>query len=759
MFQMYKIILRSLLIGLFIVTEAIAHAQTMRGVVLNSETNHPIPFANIYVVDLAAGTLADSLGAFEIQNFPSSTVTIKISAFGYATKNIEFKLQNENLIEFHLEAKHVHLDEVVVSTPFGKLASETVTNVDSRRLTEINRIPSSSMSEALTQIPGVYQSSTGPGIGKPIIRGLSGTRVVTYLNGMRIENQQWGDDHGMGITDVGIESVEVIKGPASLLYGSDALGGVLFFTNQSYAKLNHFEAYYQGKFESNTLGIYNQIGLKWNVNGLKFNIFAGQTTQADYQLPNQFRVYNSRFATTTLKSSIGYNKKNWVGNFHYSYLQNTVGILGDADVDSVYKELFYSNDTDWKINLPYQYIDNHYFSFENKFFFTHSFVEIILSNTNNRLREFEETTSQPGLDLSLNNSIYNLKWKKKFTRQLETIIGSQGMYQVNSNAQDAEDVLIPNAVSVDAGLYGLLQFSLPNLIVQGGLRYDNRNIKTSEDFNGFGQLNKSYSSFNYAAGFVYSTDSLTVRLNVSSGYRAPHTSELLANGAHHGTFRYNIGDPNLKTENAIQVDFSLSVNYDHLEISFNPFFNQINNYIYLQATDSIIEDYQVFIYTQANKAQLFGGDVTFHTHPHFAHWLHVQSSFSYLFAQDGNENALPFIPQTRINSQIKIEFESSKKFQLADIVLQHSFYFNQNRIGNYETATAAYQVFHLGTNWKIATKGEPILFTVGVKNALNTAYFDHLSRLKQISLEQPGISAYFGLKYSLAKKLKPKHKD
>src|SRR5690606_5427404 len=149
-------------------------------------------------------------------------------------------------------------DEVVISTPFGKLQNENVTNVELVRLNQLNRIPGTTLSEAITNIPGVYQSSIGTGIGKPVIRGMSGTRVVTYLNGLRIENQQWGDDHGMGVTSVGIDAVEVIKGPASLLYGSDALGGVLYFVNQPYANLNKIEGYFQTRIESNSLGTENE---------------------------------------------------------------------------------------------------------------------------------------------------------------------------------------------------------------------------------------------------------------------------------------------------------------------------------------------------------------------------------------------------------------------------------------------------------------------------------------------------------------------
>lgn len=733
-------------------------AQTLTGTVLNKETNKPLTFASVYLVELSTGTLTDSSGHFSISNFPSSPTAIKISAIGFGTVTAVITYNPNEVYTFYLESKHVHLDEVIVSTPFGKLQGENVTNVTSIRLNELNRIPTMSLSEAIANIPGVYQSSLGNGIGRPVIRGLSGTRVVTYLNGLRIENQQWGDDHGMGVTDIGVGSVEVIKGPASLLYGADALGGVLYFVNQPYAKLNRFEGYYQTKIESNTLGSNNELGLKWNTNGLKVNVFLGHTFHGDYMLANGSRVKDSRFSSSTGKIALGYNKKNWVGNLNYAFLNSFIGIPGHSHDDSLYAELFYSSKPAWIKTLPYQFITNHYLSIENKFYFDKSQLELVFGNTNNRLREFEEKVTIPGMDLTLNNSIYNFKWRRELGKKFQMILGSQGMYQTNSNNPKAEEVLIPDSYSADAGAYALIEFEQKLFTFQAGARYDLRKIQTENAFNGFDVFDQLYQSYNYSAGFAYQADSLTFRVNVSSGFRAPHTSELLANGVHHGTFRYTIGDPNLKTENAVQVDFSMGAHYDHLEITFNPFFNQIQNYIYLQPSDTVIDSYQVYNYAQTSKAQLFGGDFSVHLHPHFAHWLHFLTSFSYIYAQDENENALPLIPQNRINTQVKIEFESERKWRITDLVIQHSFYFDQNRVTSFETTTGFYNLVHAGINIEIDTKNNPLYLNLGVKNLLNENYMDHLSRLKQIGLTMPGINFYFGLKYNFEKRLKSKIK-
>ena len=175
------------------------------------------------------------------------------------------------------------MDEIIISTAFNKLQSQNVMKVDHQSINSLQKKGISTLVEGLTSIPGVSQVSTGVSIGKPMIRGLSGNRVLVYSQGVRIENQQFGDEHGLGLNDAGIESVEVIKGPASLLYGSDALGGVLYFIPEKFAEANTFKTDFTQKIFSNTLGSNTTLGLKTSSNNWKFLIRGNYNTQADYK--------------------------------------------------------------------------------------------------------------------------------------------------------------------------------------------------------------------------------------------------------------------------------------------------------------------------------------------------------------------------------------------------------------------------------------------------------------------------------------------
>ncbi len=721
-------------------------SQSFTGTVIDKKTKEPIPNVQVYFVDLKTGTSTDEKGIFRIEHFNQEKIHIQITFIGYKIIDKIIDTETNKEQTFQLEQAHFELDEVVISAPKGRLQAENIVSLEYKKIAELEQNNPLTLAEAISNIPGVEQTTTGAGIGKPVIRGLSGNRIVTYAQGIRIENQQWGDEHGLGVGEVGIESVEVIKGPASILYGSDALGGVLYFIDERYASHNTIQGFAKTKFLSNSLGSITNIGVKIHKNILKFNLFGTYSSQADYQIPNSNRVFNTRFDEKNIKSSIGFNTKNWISNIRYSFLQNNFGIVEDA---------IFTSSTQRNITLPFQTINNHNLSFENIIYTGDSKLNLTLGYTNNYRKEFEDDSKNQALGLKLNTFTYNFKWYSPIYKDnFDFVVGSQGMTQSNKN--NGEEILIPDANTIDFGAFVLGNIKLNEFQFQAGIRADFREIDTKEmvtDESDFPALKKSYNGLTFSGGTAYKAKKIKLRANISSGFRAPNTTELLSDGVHHGTNRYIKGNVNLTNENAIQIDFSFDYQSEHLRFSMNPFYNTIQNYIFLSPTETLIDSNQVFEYVQIN-AFLYGGELGFHYHPHKIHWLHLDSNLSTVFAEDKNGNSLPLIPQTRVNTKLSAEISHKGKLQLKNLFFQHIYKFKQNRIGLFETATNNYSLVNLGLNLEISTKNSPIEISTGIKNLFNTKYIDHLSRFRTLEIPNQGINFFLGIKVKLNTKIK-----
>ena len=279
-----------LLLLLFI--PLIINAQVLK--VVDKETREHVPYASVAIYDLGIQAKCDENGEFDL-GIKLNNILVLVSAEGYKSKSFKYKKEQTNLFVVELERSHFLLNEIVISPTLGVVQQYNLTNVFLKTISSQNQLMNSNLMGIVSSVPGVYSINTGSGISKPVIRGMSGLKVLTFLNGLRIENQQWGNDHGVNFSDMGIKSVEIVKGPSSLLYGADALGGVLYFVDEDYVSSNTTESAVETRFESNTLSTSNIASLKMASKNIRFNIYAGFKSAADYQIPNGSYIVNSRF--------------------------------------------------------------------------------------------------------------------------------------------------------------------------------------------------------------------------------------------------------------------------------------------------------------------------------------------------------------------------------------------------------------------------------------------------------------------------------
>jgi iron complex outermembrane receptor protein len=719
------------------------HAQNSVSGIVTDVRSQPLKGVTVNAPEIHKGTTTDENGKYTMNNLPNGNLKLTFSCIGFATQNKTLTIQQkENNVDISLEEKAFQMDEVIVSTAFNKLQSQNVMKVEHASMRSLQQKGTATLIEGLATIPGVSQVSTGTSIGKPVIRGLSGNRVLVYSQGVRIENQQFGDEHGLGLNDAGVESVEVIKGPASLLYGSDALGGVLYFNSEKFAEADTFKTNFSQKLFSNTLGSNSSLGLKTSTDQWKFMARGSYNTHSDYEVPEKYRVTNSRYNETDFKTGIGYSNSKFSTVFRYNFNRLDLGIPEEGVA---------AQSKSKKTLLPRQAVFNNLLSLNNVIYFQNSKLDVDLGYIDNDRSEFEDS-SIAALHMKLRTFNYDAKFHLPKFRKIESIIGIQGMHQTNTNS--GEEYLIPDAVTNDFGVFSTFNYEWKSNIIQAGLRFDNRKITStahgiSGDEGSFEAINKNYNSFNAALGYKTNLDeNLTFRLNVASGFRAPNLAELTSNGVHEGTNRYEIGNADLKTEQNIQTDINVEYNNDHFEFFVNGFYNHINHYIYATPAGTVIDDNDVYDYIQ-NDAMLYGGEVGLHFHPHPLDWLHFESSFENVTGKKQNGDYLPLIPANSWSNTIRTEFNIKKWLTDGFASLNAVHTFNQNNVSGFETKSNNYTLVNLGFGGKIHLGKTNFDLNLNGNNLFDKTYIAHLSRLKTDGIPNIGRTVVLGVNFTI----------
>jgi len=654
-------------------------------------------------------------------------------------------------LRFTLQLGHMTTEEVTVSGQQLAARNKNTVPIEVKNIKDLQLSGAMNVPELITKIPGVYNSSLGNGIAKPVIRGMQGMRVLMLVNGLRLENQQWGGDHGIGIGELALGSVEVIKGPASVLYGADALGGVIYLVDESYARIGQQTLELQQKWNQSTSGTTSSILYK-NSQGNKRLLVAGSyANHADFLLPNGLYAKNSRFNEAVGKISYSWFKSNQVHQLRYAFNNTVTGIPGHTHDTLATPLSFQVPIQGRRYSLPAQFFTNQLLSYEYKRFWKGNEVQLLLGQTHNRLVEYDEKVSKPFMEMDLFNSSYQAKLSKKWQRQ-QLVLGAAGMLQFNLNSPIAADQLLPDARTFDQGLFALYKIEFSNRqLVQIGVRQDVRWIQTLSDSIA---LKKLYASPNLSAGWSWQMHSqLRQRLNFSSGFRAPHLSELLANGFHHGALRYEIGDTSLAPERSLQLDWFTEFTAEHGDFSINPYHAWLKDYIYLQPNGSSMDGIPVFEYAQLQDGRLYGVDLSAHYHPHWLHNLHWEGNFSYIQFSSSKDSAISLLPPSRLQNELKYHWDFSSKVKKVELSLSHLWMAAQNRVAFLETPSQNYQVINLNARLYFEYKGNWLLQT-GVRNLTNANYIDHLSRLKNIGMPGPGRHFYLSLKYQVQNQIK-----
>ena len=673
--------------------------------------------------------------------------------------------QNHNNKHQHAEDstdvfyRHLQLNELTVTGVTGDTKLKHVTAPVSIVSPQVLRATASTnVIDAISHQPGVSQLTTGGSISKPIIRGLGYNRVVVMSDGVRQEGQQWGDEHGVEVDGNSVNSVEILKGPASLMYGSDAMAGVVILHQQPTLAEGEMKANVTSEYQTNN-GLFayhlqmagNQKGFVWDAS------FSDKMAHA-YKNKYDGYVPGSQFRERAGRLMLGVNKGWGHSRLTWAIYHLTPGIV-EGERDAQTGELEHEDGWtghQYSKSLPFQQVKHYKLVWDNSLNLSSGYLKALIGYQQNRRQEFEESMDDYELYFKLHTLTYDLRYVTNEFDGWKLSTGIGGMYQKSGN--EGEEYLIPDYRLFDFGLYATATKQLGDRwTLNGGVRYDHRHLHGYElmedDELRFTDFSRHFNGLTGSIGAVLNvSDNLNLKMNIARGFRTPNMSELASNGVHEGSVRYELGNQQLKSEYSLQADLGLDFTSRYVSAQLALFANRINNYIYThRVAEEKEEGYLTYAYTQGD-ARLLGFEAGVDFHP--IHSVHFSNAFSYVDAQQMHAapgtKYLPFTPAPKWSSELKWELSHHSHPTIAhhhttdaahrsllnnlyvaaglDCFLKQSHIYGAD---DTETETPGYALLSLSAGTDLQLHGKKVAeFYFTADNLLDKAYQNHLSRLK-----------------------------
>ncbi|MBS7564057.1 TonB-dependent receptor [Mucilaginibacter sp. Bleaf8] len=787
-----------ILIITLIICHKVASAQSggLQGKIINDDSI-AVSDASVRLYSLHLGTKTDTGGHYQLLHLTPGKYILQISAVGFTGRKVQVTVQSGALSEVN----------IMLNRAESKLNDVVITGVS--RATEVRKNPvpiavitkkamdqqnNSNIIDAIVKgVPGVNAVTTGPNVSKPFIRGLGYNRVLTLYDGIRQEGQQWGDEHGIEIDQYGIGRAEVVKGPASLSYGSDALAGVInMIPGLPAMQNNKLTGDYTADYHTNNGLIGSSLGLGFKDNGWRYTLRGSGKMAHNYRNATDGYVYGTAYREYNLSASARVDKRWGYMQFAGTLYDNrqeipdgsrdsltrrfTRQVLDEGD-DIKRRPIVPDADLNtYRLNPLYQHIQHYRLYSTSQFKVGSGSLNVLLGGQQSIRREYNHPTQpqQAGLYVVLNTLNYDVKYNLPAFNGIETTAGVNGMYQTN-RSKNATDFPIPDYDLFDIGAFVFARKSIGKLDISGGIRYDNRSLQwidfyvadnpangfqhrvTGTDTAGaylqFPNFNKNYRGVSGSLGITYNiTDRLLIKANVARGYRAPNITEVGSNGLDPGAHIVYLGNRTFKPEFNLQQDIGLIAYLADTDISAELFNNNIQNYIYQARLNDgngqpvvIVPGNSTYQYQQS-KARLYGVEVTFNLHPTALKWLCFNNSLAYVKGLNKNENLLsrfgdearylPFIPPIHYRSELR--FTAQKSWGLLSqpyIKLEADAYAAQNSfyaLDNTETYTPGYVLWNIGCGTTVKNRSGKTVLNVFVQadNLFNKVYQSHLNRLK-----------------------------
>ena len=654
--------------------------------------------------------------------------------------------------------RHLKLNELTVTGVTGDTKLKHATAPVSLITPQILKATAATnIIDAIAHQPGISQLTTGGSISKPIIRGLGYNRVVVMSEGVRQEGQQWGDEHGIEVDGSSVNSVEILKGPASLMYGSDAMAGVIILHPQAMMPEGTIRANISSEYQTNN-GLFGyNLSAAGNQHCFVWDARYSQKMAHAYKNKYDGYVPGSQFAERAGRLMLGLNKSWGHSRLTWTAYHLTPSIVeGERDPETGDLECTTDNVKTYSKALPFQQVKHYKLVWDNSFNLANGYLKTIIGYQQNRRQEFEEEMDEYELYFKLHTLTYDIRYLTHEFNGWKVSTGVGGMFQRSVNK--GEEFLIPDYRLFDFGIYATASKSInEHWTLNGGVRYDHRRLHgdalLEEDEWRFNDFTRHFNGFTGSIGAVCNiNEHFNLRMNLARGFRTPNMSELASNGVHEGSIRYELGSQQLKAEYSLQADLGLDFTSQYVSAQLSLFVNHIDNYIYTHRIPQEIEEgYLTYAFTQGD-ARLAGFEAGVDIHP--IHSVHFSNTFSMVNARLLHQAActkyIPFTPAPRWSSELKWELQHHSHSTVMHHHSNHTphrsllnnlyiaanldCFLRQSHIysaDDTETATPAYALIGLsaGTDIQLNRKKVAELY-ITADNLLNNAYQSHLNRLK-----------------------------
>jgi iron complex outermembrane recepter protein len=696
----------------------------------------PLAEVRVSIAEASRSATTDANGYYEFANLPGGTFSVSFALVGYAPEVRRVTLRNAAVtLDIAMRPSVVELSELqVTATPLATtpLTSPQPTAILGGADLRVAQAPT--LGETLEGVAGVHNLSTGPGIGKPVIRGLTSNRVLVLDDGVRLETSQWGDEHGPQVSTSEADRIEVIRGPASVMYGSDALGGVINVVPKELPDAIGRSGFAGGNFSaaynSNNRQPDGALLLEGASGGFGFRGTVSGHTSSDVRTPD-YTLWNSEDRAGTGSAALGY-RGTW-GSVAGTYTHREERIqLTDED----------------SLATPLQRIAEDRGRIDTRIPFGLNRLEATLSYERNRRREFEEEDSPDvALGLLSQNWLADLKLHHAPLGNLAGVVGISGWR--TTFEKFGEETLIPDNRANNFGVYAFEQLETGRWSFSAGGRYDYRHLDVSQDDAlGVAAQTHTYNSISGNVGALYRVaEPVALVLNLGHGFRAPSAFDLFSNGVHEGTVAFERGDPNLKNEKSFNTDLAVRVQSRTLSLEVGAFANLVQDFIFTEPVPGEIDPesgFQVFQTTKGDATMLgFEGAVDFHP----TSFLHLHSTADYVHGQNTTtDTPLPNMPPFRATYTARLEGSDTKLFASPYFFVGGETNARQGRLDPAEAQffseafdgagyqSEAYTLVNFGAGFGLPAGKRPVRFDFTLRNAFNKAYADFLSRIKTNAL-------------------------